>query len=278
MTEPGSENGRVALVTGCGKPMGIGGATARTLSRRGLTVVVSDVVPEGVPDAIATDRPGGSEGLDGLAAEIRDAGGTCSTVLGDVSSEDDSRRMVDETVEQHGRLDVLVNAAGAPQGPEFNDIADVSLAAWTRVLEINLTGTFLMCRAAVGPMRERGWGRIVNVSSLAGKTGYARQTAYSASKAGVLGLTRSLALDVARDGITVNAVCPGWIRTSRTYSSARRVDEDVERELKRREERVPVGSLGTAEDVASVIAYFASEESRYITGQNQNVDGGLLMA
>lgn len=266
---------RVALVTGCGKALGIGGATALTLSRAGFTVVVADMVPDGVPDA-ATDQGAPPGGLSRLAHEVQQDGGSCSTVLGDVSSESDSRRMVEETLDRHGRLDVLVNAAGAPQGAEYDDIEAVSLAAWTQVLSINLTGVFLMSRAAVGPMRARGWGRIVNVSSLAAKTGYGRQGAYSASKAGVLGLTRSMALDVARDGITVNAVCPGWIRTSRTYNSAKRVDDDVERELRRREQRVPVGSLGAAEDVAASIGFLASEQARYVTGQTHIIDGGLL--
>lgn len=269
---------RVALVTGCGRPLGIGGATARVLAQRGFTIVVSDVELHGVPDAVTAPKPDHAHGLESVVDEIRSLGGECTAVLGDVRSEADSRRMVDDVITQHGRVDVLVNAAGAPQGPEFGDIESVSLEAWSTVLDINLTGTFLMCRSVIPHMRSNGWGRIINVSSLAGRTGYARQAAYSASKAGVLGLTRSLAVDVARDAITVNAVCPGWIRTSRTYSSARRVGEDVEKELSRRADRVPVGALGSGDDVANTIAFFTAEESAYITGQAHNVDGGLLMA
>jgi 3-oxoacyl-[acyl-carrier protein] reductase len=266
---------RVALVTGCGKPRGIGGASARMLAARGLTVVAADILPAGVPDAIVPEgAPQG--GIDLLAEAIVAAGGVCTTTMGDVSDPSDAQRMVDEVVERYGRLDVLVNAAGAPQGPEFADVAEVPLQAWHDVLRINLTGTFLMSQAAVPAMRANRWGRIVNLSSLAGITGYRRQAAYSASKAGVLGLTRSMALDVARDGITVNAICPGWIHTDRTYSSVRRVDEDVERELERRRGIVPVGRLGTGEDVAATIAFLCSDEASFVTGQHHIVDGGQL--
>lgn len=275
MNDPTAPVIRVALVTGCGKPRGIGGATVRTLAARGFTVVAADMMPAGVPDAL-TAEDGQPGGIDLLAAQVGAMGGTCTTTLGDVSVASDADRMVAETVERHGRLDVLVNAAGAPQGDEFADTADVPLDAWERVLAVNLTGTFLMSRAAIPAMRVHNWGRIVNISSLAGVTGYRRQAAYSASKAGVLGLTRSMALDVARDGITVNAVCPGWIHTDRTYSSVRRVDEDVERELQRRREIVPVGRLGTGEDIAATIAFLASEESSFVTGQHHIIDGGQL--
>jgi 3-oxoacyl-[acyl-carrier protein] reductase len=265
---------RIALVTGCGRALGIGGAAARALAASGHTVVVADVAQRGVADA-SQESGTALGGLDALVAELRGRPGEAAAVIGDVSSPTDTSRMVEEVVDRYGRLDVLVNAAGAPQGEEFADVADVSLEAWERVLAINLTGAFLVTQAAVPAMRSNGWGRIVHVSSLAGRTGYARQAAYSASKAGLLGLTRSVALDVARDGITVNAVCPGWIRTSRTYNSARRVDEDVERELARREARVPVGRLGAAEDVAATIAFLTSEAAGYVTGQTFIVDGGL---
>jgi 3-oxoacyl-[acyl-carrier protein] reductase len=135
-----------------------------------------------------------------------------------------------------------------------------------------------MSRAALKPMRANKWGRIVSVSSLAGRTGYARQAAYSASKAGIIGMTRSIAHDVARQGITVNAVCPGWIRTSRSLNSARRVSADVEAELQRRAERVPIGRLGVPADVAATIVFLASEGAGYLTGQVLDVDGGLLMS
>jgi NAD(P)-dependent dehydrogenase (short-subunit alcohol dehydrogenase family) len=269
---------RVALVTGCGKSTGIGAETARMLARQGVTVVVADVAPSGVANL---NEPASDErwrGLPSLVDEIAAQGGTASAVVGDVSQETDARRMVDGAVAAHGRLDILVNNAGAPQGAEFNDIESVPVEAWDSVIAINLRGAFLMSRAAVPAMRANRWGRIVSVSSLAGRTGYARQAAYSASKAGILGMTRSMAHDVARDGITVNAVCPGWIRTSRSINSARRVSSDIEAELQRRAERVPVGRLGLPADVAAVIVFLASGAAGYLTGQAIDVDGGLLMA
>jgi len=133
-----------------------------------------------------------------------------------------------------------------------------------------------MSRAVVPAMRLGGWGRIVNVSSIAGRSGSPKQSAYSASKAGILGFSRSLAKDVARDGITVNAVCPGATDTSRAQSSARRSAQDIPEELARRAAAIPVGRLGTAEDVAELIAFLAGEGASFITGQAYSVDGGVF--
>ena len=269
---------RVALITGCGKEDGIGAETARALAQQGVTVVVSDIQASGV--ANMNDRPGERQwnGLTDLVAEMSAAGGKASAVIGDVSDEASTQRMVAEVLETHGRLDILVNNAAAPQGKEFNDVEDVPIEAWDKVLTINLRGAFLMTQAAVGPMRANRWGRIINVSSSAGRTGYARQAAYSASKAGIIGITRSIGRDVARDGITVNAVCPAWVRTSRSFNSARRVSEDVEAEFARRAEMVPVGRLGTPLDVAYTICFLASEGAGFLTGLAIDIDGGLLMA
>jgi NAD(P)-dependent dehydrogenase (short-subunit alcohol dehydrogenase family) len=275
MTDNSSD--RVALITGCGKHLGIGAAIARALGGDGKAVVVCDVAPSGAPNL--NQQPGDMaeswEGLPGLVGELTGAGVRCASVLGDVSREDDAKRMVEFALDTFGRLDILVNNAAAPQSREFNDIENVPLDAWQHVLDVNLTGTFLMCRAAVGPMRARGWGRIINISSIAGRVGSAKQGAYSASKHGIIGFTRSLSRDVARDGITVNAVCPGGTYTSRVFSSARRSADDIDTELQRRAAAIPVGRLGTAEDVASAARYFAAESSGYVTGQAQSVDGGV---
>src|SRR5437868_13039349 len=220
---PMAHSPRVALITGCGKPVGIGNSTARALAAKGVAVVVSDVRPAGV--ANEHNAPGDLDanwGVDSLVEQIARAGGTASSVLGDVSREDDARRMVEEVLSRYCRLDILVNNAGAPQGADRNEIEDVPVEAWDLTMGVNAKGAFLMSRAAVPAMRKAKWGRIVSVSSKAALRPGPKRATYAASKAAILGFTRSLALDLAPHGITVNAVCPGPIRTSRAISTNRR--------------------------------------------------------
>jgi 3-oxoacyl-[acyl-carrier protein] reductase len=271
---------RVALVTGCGKRDGMGRAIALTLAASGVAVAVTDRRPGGVPNrrqvVLAADGVGGSDDgwtVDSLVAEVAAAGGSATSLLGDISAEDDARRLVEAAAAWRGRLDILVNVAGAPQGLDRQDIEDIPIDAWDAVIAINLRGTYLMSRFAVPHMRARRWGRIVNISSRAGQVAAARSTAYSASKAGVLGFTRALSADVAPWGITVNAIAPGLVATSRSVLSLD-PDLDVDAEVKRRGEMLAVGRPGYPDDISAAVAYLVSDGASYMTGQTLVLDGG----
>ena len=267
---------RTALVTGCGKRDGMGRAIARTLAGSGVAVVVADRVVTGVPNRHQEQAAGAAtdtwRGLESLVEEIRAEGGTASFVTGDIGSEDDAARMVAEAAADGG-LDILVNNAAAPQGLDRQDIEDVPVEEWDDVLRINLRGTYLMSRFVVPLMRARRWGRIVSIASMAGIDKLPRSTAYSASKAGIIGFTRALAMDVAPWGITVNAVCPGMVWTSRS-SLSHDPDLDVDAERARRIGQIPVGRPGLPDDVAAAVAYLASEGASYVTGVALPLDGG----
>jgi NAD(P)-dependent dehydrogenase (short-subunit alcohol dehydrogenase family) len=173
----------------------------------------------------------------------------------------------------------LVNNAGAPHGQDRGQIEDIPLAAWEAVMAINLRGPFLMSRAAVPHMKTQRYGRIVSMSSVAGLVALPERAAYCASKAAVIGFTRSLAYDLARHGITVNCICPGSIRTDRAISSTLRAGwTDVEAGLAERAKAIPVGRHGRPEEIAATVAHLVSEEAGFITGQAIPVDGGGLPA
>ena len=267
---------RVALITGCGKRDGMGRAIALTLAAAGTAVVVTDKQPAGVLNrrqevlGLADESWGG---VDSLVGEITAAGGTATSLLGDVSVAEDARRMVDAAADWRGRLDILVNGAGAPQGLDRQDIEDVPVEVFDFVVAVNLRGTYLMSRYAVPHMRAQRWGRIVNISSQAGQVPVALSTAYSASKAGVLGFTRALSADVAPWGITVNAISPGMVATSRALLSLD-PDIDVGAEVKRRGSMLAVGRSGYPRDIAAAVAYLVGDGAGYMTGQTLVLDGG----
>jgi len=270
---------RIALITGCGKPDGIGAATARALAKAGIAVMVSDVTEGGRDNAFGLDTGAERVGLQALVERIEGEGGTAHWTCGDVSLEADARRMVGETLARYGRLDILVNNAGAPHGADRNGIEDVPVSAWDEVMGINARGVFLMSRAAVAPMRAQGWGRIISVSSAIVKYPRPNRVVYAASKAAIIGFTDALALELAPMGITVNAIAPGSTVTSRFNSSAARQGyKDRATALAETSRGVPLGRHGRPEDMAAAILFLASEAAEYVTGQTLFVDGGGLPA
>jgi len=243
-------DGKVALVTGASR--GIGEAVARRLAAEGATVV-------------AAART--ADALERIAGEIRAAGGKASPLTLDLSDAASIEEGAKAVLAAHGQVDILVNNAGLT---EDNLLLRMSREAWDRVLATNLTGVFLLSQAVVRSMLKRRFGRIVNVTSVVGLMGNAGQANYAASKAGLVGLTKSVARELASRNITCNAVAPGFIATSMTE----RLGDAARAALTG---QIPLGRLGTSEDVAAAVAFLASEEAAYITGHVLNVSGGLYM-
>lgn len=270
--------GQVAVVTGCGKPDGMGQGIARALAARGASLVVTDRETHGVANdrqrALGQVPP---SGLEEFAEDLRREGAEAVAVLCDISHRPDVGRVMDTVRERFGRLDILVNNAAAPQGTDRRDVEEVPDEAFDLLIDVNVRGTYAMCRAAVPLMRDSRYGRIVNISSMAGLTAAPFSVAYSASKAAVIGLTRALSMDVGPWGITVNAVCPGLVATSRAILDPS-ADLDVDETLAQRGRNIPVGRVGRPTDIAALVAYLASEEAGYVTGQAIPIDGGGLSA
>jgi 3-oxoacyl-[acyl-carrier protein] reductase len=241
---------RVALVTGASR--GIGEAIARRLAAEGATVV-------------AAART--ADALERIVGEIGTAGGKASPLTLDLSDAASIEEGATAVLAAYGQVDILVNNAGVT---EDNLLLRMSREAWDRVLATNLTGVFLLTQAVVRSMLKRRFGRIVNVTSVVGLMGNAGQANYAASKAGLVGLTKSVARELASRNITCNAVAPGLIATSMTERMT-----DAARDALTGQ--IPLGRLGTPEDVAAAVAFLASEEAAYVTGHVLNVSGGLYM-
>ena len=273
--------GKVVMVTGCARARGIGRAIAVAFARAGADVVATDVAAGGTrnenEEGLEEIRLGW-KGLDSLAEEIKGLGRRVVTLVGNVSRATDAERFVADALAQFGHIDVLVNNAAAPHGADRRLVWEIPEEAWDRVIDVNLKGTFLMSRAVIPHMLERGSGRIISMASVSGKRGTARRGAYTASKFGIVGLTQVMAQELGAHGITVNAICPGSVDTSRRESTSRR-----ERALAERDPNAPVlslpptGRVARPDDIARLALFFASEASDHITGQAWNVDGGSVM-
>lgn len=267
---------RAALITGCGLRDGIGAATARALAKTGIAVMVADISrggarPSSDESALARLAPDSDEwlGVDSLVEEIRAAGGTAAATIGDISSEADAERMVRETHDRFGSADILVNNAAAPQ--KLVDIEEFSFGDWERIFAVNVHGAFLMSRAAVKYMRKRGWGRVINISSLAAESGHPGHSAFSASKAAILGFTRALAADVGRHGITVMALSPGLTMTARGKLATQRLYGD---DVNAGARNIAVQRYSYPEDIAEAVVFLASDASGYLSGEVIRFTGG----
>ncbi len=242
---------KVALITGATR--GIGKQIAITLANEGFD--------------IAINYRKDNDDLQNTIKAIEKTGRKCFSVQGDVSSFEDSEKFVKEVIEEYGHIDVLVNNAGITKD---GLLMRMKKEDFDCVIDTNLTGTFNVTRNVIGYMMKAKTGRIINVSSVVGVSGNAGQTNYSASKAGIIGFTKSLAKEVASRNILVNAVAPGFIETNMTDVLK---DEQKENIAK----AIPLKRMGTVEDVANVVKFLSSNDSSYITGQVINIDGGMLM-
>lgn len=249
---------RIAVITGGGTGIGAAVATRLALAAEPLEVVLAGRREEPLAKA---------------ATSITDAGGRARFVTCDVTRASDVAALAKEA----GSADVLVNNAGIAKSLP---LAKMDEAFWNEHLAVNMTGTFLCTQAFLPAMAERGWGRVINVASIAGKTGWPYTSAYCASKAGVLGFTRAIALEFARKGVTVNAVCPGWVETDMAtravdniHAKTKMSADDARRTL---EMQSPQNRMFTADEVAALIVYLASEAAAGITAQAINLDGGTL--
>jgi 3-oxoacyl-[acyl-carrier protein] reductase len=242
--------GKIAVVTGASR--GIGRSISLALSAAGATIVAMDM------DQAATDA---------VVAELKAAGGKALAVVGNVTVPEDTERMIEAAINEFGRVDILVNNAGITRDGIFLRMKEED---WDAVLSVNLKGAFLCSRAASKVMAKQRSGRIINIASVVGQMGNAGQANYCASKAGLIGLTKSNARELAKRNVTVNAVAPGFIATAMTDALSDKVKAELTAQI-------PLERLGSSEDIANAVLFLASEASGYITGHVLSVNGGMYM-
>ncbi|MDD2308978.1 MAG: 3-oxoacyl-[acyl-carrier-protein] reductase [Desulfuromonadaceae bacterium] len=241
---------KVAVITGASR--GIGRSIALALAAKGATIVAVDM------DQVSTEA---------VVAELQAAGGKALAVVGNVTASADVERMIDAAIEAFGRVDILVNNAGITRDGLLMRMKEED---WDAVLNVNLKGAFLCTRAAFKVMSKQRYGRIINIASVVGQMGNAGQANYCASKAGLIGLTKSNAREMAKRSITVNAVAPGFIATAMTDALSDKVRAELTAQI-------PLERLGSADDIANAVVFLASEAAGYITGHVLSVNGGMYM-
>ena len=251
----GRVEGKVALVTGGSS--GIGRATAQVFAREGAKLVVADM-----------DEDGGQQTVHGITEQ----GGEAVFVRADVTVATEAEAMISQAVAAYGRLDCAYNNAGVTQR-DYPPTDEYPLDDWHRVLAVNLTGVWLCLKYELAQMRKQGSGAIVNTASIAGLVGIAGRSAYVASKHGVVGITKTAALEYASQGIRVNAVCPGYVRTPMVDYVIRHQGPELEAQIVARE---PVGRLGRPEEIAETVVWLCSDAASFITGHAMAADGGFM--
>jgi 3-oxoacyl-[acyl-carrier protein] reductase len=264
--------GKIAIVTGAGRHNGIGRHIALALARQGADVAItgSGRPPEAYPE---DEKAMGWRDIDSVADEIRALGSKTLAMVVDISKADQVQRLVDETRRELGRIDILVNNAAAARGNDRVPVVQLEEAEWRKVIEVNLTGTFLVTKAVAGVLIEQGeGGRIVNISSIAGREGIPTFAAYGTTKAGIILFTRVLARELASHGINVNCVCPGLVGTYRMKDI---VQQGPMREAFMR--TIPLGREGQPEEVGELVAFLCGPDASYVHGQAINIDGGRVM-
>jgi len=253
--------GRTAIVTG-GASAGFGRAIAHRFTQEGASVVIADL-----------DEAGGKQ----TVHEVEETGGHAVLVVGDIATEAGARALVADAHERFGRVDILVNNAGVAP-PERSDSWDATEASWDRVIQINLKSVYVCSRAVIPLMIEHGGGSIVNIASIAA-TRACSSASYAAAKAGMIGYTHQVAPELADRNVRVNCVSPGFMRTPMSTGERHGLSlDEQEARLALMGENVPMRRMGSVDDIAAAVAYLASDDARYVTGQEIVVDGGFLCA